>query len=181
MASGRDASRPFASCSLSLLMLALVACKADIPDGVYACDRDQDCPSGFSCRAKEGSSGQYCFARDEASSSGTGGDGAGDGGDGGDGGSKAGRGGGGAGTAGASGNAGGAGDSGSGGSAGSAGEGGTGGRDMPAAVPATRTGFSTLGQRRGAAGYVLYDDGFERGARLCTSDRKLCVTGGFSP
>lgn len=36
----------------------LVACKAKPPEGIFACDRDADCPSGQSCRADG-----YCYGK----------------------------------------------------------------------------------------------------------------------
>ena len=36
----------------------LAGCKADIPDGIYACDEHEDCPSGFEC-VPEGDGGSY--------------------------------------------------------------------------------------------------------------------------
>ena len=177
----RDAYRLIARTGCGLWLLALGACKADIPDGVYACDSDADCPSGFSCRSDDDDSKLRCFASADQGESGKGGS-AGKGGSGGsDGGSGRGGGGGSAGDSGSGGKAGSSGSSGRGGSGGAAGDSGSGGLGMPDPVPPTRAGFSTLGQRRGIDGFVLYDDGFERGARLCTGDRKLCVTGGFSP
>ena len=164
------------TCAITLLAaLALLACKAEIPDGVYACTSSKDCPSGFSCGARGSDPERYCFAGDAAGDAGNGPDGGGDGGGGagrsGDGGSSAGKGG-----AGASGSG-----AGTGGDAGTSGEDGGAGNAMPEPVAPAPSGFSSVGQRRGADGFVLYDDGFERGERLCTTDRALCVTGGFSP
>lgn len=40
-------------------------------------------------------------------------------------------------------------------------------------------GFVTLGKERSGGGATVYDDGFLLGERACTSDGKLCATGGF--
>jgi len=166
--------RTSTSCAVACCaVIGLLACKADIPDGVYACDKSADCPSGYSCRAKAGAEQEYCYASDESESGGP------------DGGSQGGRDG--SGTGGGGGRSGAGGDSGDGGAGsgagrgGAAGDGGSGGSSMPEPVAPTRGSFSSAGERRGEGGFVLYDDGFEHGDRLCTTDRALCVTGGFSP
>jgi len=129
----------------------LAACKADIPDGVFACDADGDCPSGLVCRSEAADeSTRYCYA------SGTERDG---------------------GLAGAAGHTGRDGG-------GSAGEPAVdAGSDAgPATPPApSPIGFSTLRERRSGGGLTLYDDGFERGDRLCSTDGQWCMTGGFEP
>jgi hypothetical protein len=153
--------RTLACCALFALLTYLSACKADIPDGVYACDTSADCPAGYSCRAEDSAADGLCFA-DEGSASGDP-----------DAGGRSGSGAPSSGSGGRSGsNAGGSGGSNAGGS---------GGNFMPEPVAPTRASFSSGGERRGADGFVLYDDGFEHGERLCTTDRALCVTGGFSP
>jgi hypothetical protein len=48
-------------------------------------------------------------------------------------------------------------------------------------VPATVTGFSTLGEPRSGGGVTLSGDGFELGERRCTANGLFCVTGGFEP
>lgn len=50
-------------------------------------------------------------------------------------------------------------------------------------VPATVTGFSTLGEPRtdSAGDLTLSGDGFEHGERRCTANGLFCVTGGFGP
>jgi hypothetical protein len=50
-----------------------------------------------------------------------------------------------------------------------------------APVPPSTTGAATLGGRRTDGTITVYDDGFELGGRVCTDDRKYCVTGSFSP
>jgi hypothetical protein len=153
--------------------LGLLACKADIPDGVYTCKTRADCPAGFTCRADADGSELFCFAGEDGTSSRP------------DAGGVGGR----QPTSGAGGTDGGA-DSGSGGSSsgaggrggsGDAGDGGRSGSDMPEPVAPTHAAFSTVGERRGDADFVLHDDGFEHGERLCTQDRAMCVTGGFTP
>ena len=51
----------------------------------------------------------------------------------------------------------------------------------PAPVAPTATGFTSLGGVRSGGGLRLYDERFERGERRCTTDGRLCVTGGFEP
>ncbi len=148
----------------------LAGCKATVPEGVYACTRPADCPSGFGyCRQGDDGDGLYCYRSDGAGNrSGAGG--------------SAGRGG--TGDAGPGSDAGGAGGGGAGG-----GGGGDGGVPMagadggapPAPVAPTATGFSSLGGVRSGGGLRLYDERFERGERRCTADARLCVTGGFEP
>jgi len=139
----------------------LAACKADIPDAVFACNADSDCPSGFECRSEDADgNARYCYASGAEHDGGRS-DAAG----------QAGRdGGGGAGKP--------AVDAGF-----DAGVDRDGGPDAgPAAPPALGPiGFSTLRERRSGGGLTLYDDGFERGDRLCSSNGRLCVTGGFEP
>lgn len=48
-------------------------------------------------------------------------------------------------------------------------------------VPATVTGFTTLGEPRSGDGATVSGDGFEHGARRCTANELFCVTGGFEP
>jgi len=54
---------------IGLVAALLAACTADIPNGVLACDRDNDCPTGFSCH-----SDGLCYDEPE-SNAGTGGSG----------------------------------------------------------------------------------------------------------
>lgn len=61
----------------------------------------------------------------------------------------------------------------------SGGDGGDGG--MPEPQQPRIHGFSTLGEPRSGGGITLRDDGFETGARRCTANGSLCVTGGFVP
>jgi hypothetical protein len=151
------------------LVLALLACKADIPEGVYRCDSDEDCPHGFSCRADE-SGDPYCFS----GSSGNKPNDDRDGGTGDQGGRN-----GGSGSSGEPAGNGGAGSNAGAGGAGSAAR--DGGAPPAELVPPTALGFSSGGERRTGPGLVLYDDGFERGGRDCSADGVLCVTGGFAP
>lgn len=48
-------------------------------------------------------------------------------------------------------------------------------------VPTSSTGFGTLGGHRGGGTLTLYDDGFETGERLCTTNGLYCITGAFTP
>lgn len=128
----------------------LAACKADIPEGVFSCERDRDCPSGFFCRSEGDDDARYCYAGAAGSAAPK------------------------AGTGGAA-----KPDAGAGGAGRDAGA--DGGPPSGAGVPPTRGSFSSVGQRRSGDGLTIYDDGFESGERLCTSDARLCVTGGFQP
>jgi hypothetical protein len=147
----------------------LAGCKATIPEGVYACTRPSDCPSGFECRADD-SGALYCF-RPGGASAGSG-----------DLGGQGGRGGRGGAGGGAGSDAGGAAGAGRGGAPGDAGPP-VGGADAgpPQPVAPSTTGFSTLGGVRSGGGLRLYDERFEGGERRCTSDERMCVTGGFEP
>jgi hypothetical protein len=143
----------FANC----IALGLIACKADIPSGAFSCDVDSECPSGFVCRARTADSERLCFAEGEAP-------------DGGGIGAHA--------------------DSGAvhdgsmsdaGGDGGEThGDAGTGGATDPG-FEVRGAGFWSGGEARGGGRYAVHDDGFDRGERLCTAGRELCVTGGFSP
>jgi hypothetical protein len=144
--------------------LALLACKADTPEGAKRCGSDEDCRVGFSCRADD--SGEQRCASD---SSGTTPDDERDGG-----------------TSGAPSSTGGEpardGGAGSNAGAGGASSAGSDGGAPPAEVaPRTAPGFSSGGGRRSGPGLALYDDGFERSGRDCSEDGVLCVTGGFVP
>ena len=133
--------------------LGLCACKADIPDGRFACDDERGCPSGFICRADGEDPTLYCFASDGARDAGTGGDGELDGGPA---------------------------DGGGGANADAALDGGAAG-DGAHSVVLRGAGFWSGGEARGVDRYRLHDDGFDRGVPMCSADRKFCVTGGFSP
>jgi hypothetical protein len=137
------------------LLLCLSACKADIPDGVFACDVDRACPSGFTCSARGGDPKRYCFSSDGTS-------------DGDDSGIE-GR------------SDGGPADAGEGSNTDGAVDGGSADGGAAQSIEVRSAGFWSGGALRGADGYVLHDDGFDRGERLCTTGRELCVTGGFSP
>lgn len=140
----------------SCLVLGLLACKADIPDGAYVCANDDDCPHGFVCRARNAESELFCFA-DAA-------------------------------------DAGDRGDDMRGGAVHDAGatDGGNQGGDdasVDAGAPhagepgfeVRGAGFWSGGEVQSAGRYSVHDDGFDRGQRLCTAGRELCVTGGFTP
>jgi hypothetical protein len=146
----------------------LAGCSASIPEGIYACTRPSDCPSGFECREDDG--GGFCYR--------PGGANAGSGGSGGQGG-RGGRGGSGAGTGPDAGGVSGAGRGGAGGDAGTPMAGADAG--PPAPVAPRSTGFTSLGGVRSGGGLRLYDERFERGDRRCTADERFCVTGGFEP
>lgn len=135
------------------LVLGLGACKADIHEGVFACDRDDDCPSGFTCRARGTDPTRYCFSSDGADDGGAGVDGGGDGGP-----MDAGP------------------DLGT-----DASIDGGGGTHARASVSVRRAGFWSEGATLGAENYELHDHGFDRGVQMCTADHQLCVTGGFTP
>lgn len=135
----------------------LAACQPQIPDGVFVCERDGDCPDAFHCRARADQADEgtrYCFASDTAAGSASEPD---------------------------------AGQQGSvvvpGGPSGPGpGPGGPSGPGPGALlVPARAANFASLGEPRGGPGVVLRDDGFEFGARQCTADGAVCVTGGLSP
>ena len=138
---------------------ALGGCGAEIPDGVYACDLDNECPAGFSCRADESdpSRRKFCYAGKGPAPGGGGGDGG------------AGRGTGGRG-----------GRGGSDGGEPMPDAGPAGGSTAPRVLPSGGA-FTTVGARRSGDGIAVYDDGFELDGRRCTADGELCVTGGFSP
>jgi hypothetical protein len=150
-------------------MLALVACKADIPDGIYRCKDAHACPSGYSCRA-DGSGAKFCFAGSSEASAPDGGASESGGKDGGPGSHPRN-------------------DAGFERDASQPSEqrdGGPLGRDdggVPSEqqVRPTALEFSSLGERRSGPGLVLSGDGFERGAQQCSADGVLCVTGGFVP
>jgi hypothetical protein len=59
--------------------------------------------------------------------------------------------------------------------------GGADGGEMPEPQQPRVHGFSALGEPRSGSGISLRDDGFETGARRCTANGSLCVTGGFVP
>jgi hypothetical protein len=44
-------------CVALLLLSSLAACTAQYPEGVLACQRATDCPSGWTCRLT-----RYCYA-----------------------------------------------------------------------------------------------------------------------
>jgi hypothetical protein len=141
----------------SCIALGLIACKADIPSGAFSCDVDRDCPSGFVCRARSAHSERLCFAEGEAPDGGhIGAD-----------------------------FDGGAMHDGSvsnhvsdgGEMRGNAGT----GDATDTAFDVRGAGFWSAGDARSAGRYAVHDDGFDRGERLCTAGRELCVTGGFSP
>jgi hypothetical protein len=44
-------------------MVAVAGCKATLKDGVASCDVDNDCPTGFVCRAGPGEDTRYCFSK----------------------------------------------------------------------------------------------------------------------
>jgi hypothetical protein len=138
------------------IALGLIACKADIPDGVFACDMKHACPSGFVCRPRSTDSMRFCFSEDAAP------DGGGTGGE----------------TGNGSVHDGGATDDGGRGDAGL--DAGT-GTPTESGFTVQGAGFWSVGEQRNAGRYVVHDDGFDRGQRLCTADRELCMTGGFSP
>jgi hypothetical protein len=48
-------------------------------------------------------------------------------------------------------------------------------------VSPSSVGFLTLGVLRTGDGMRVYGDGFESGDRHCTADGQFCVTGGFQP
>jgi hypothetical protein len=48
-------------------------------------------------------------------------------------------------------------------------------------VPATVTGFSSLGEPRSGDGVTVSGEGFEVGERRCTANGLFCVAGGFEP
>ena len=138
--------------------LGLIACKADIPSGVFACAKDAECPSGFACRPRSTDSKRFCFTKDAAPDAGS--------------------------TGGETGNGsvhdGGATDEGGRGDAGLDRDAGT-GAPTESGFTVQGAGFWSVGEQHNAGRYVVHDDGFDRGQRLCTADRELCVTGGFSP
>ena len=136
----------------SCIAFGLLACKADIPDGAYRCNGYGDCPSGFVCRARSMDSKLFCFSEDAAPDGGS---------------ADSGR----------------AHDD----AAVDDGPGSDAGRDGGTAA-GTGAGFEVHGasfwtgsEPRNGGRYAVHDDGFDRGQRLCTADRELCVTGGFSP
>src|SRR5262245_61043616 len=45
--------------AVSLTLLWLAGCTATVPDGIYACEHDADCPPGLECRPDE-EEGSYC-------------------------------------------------------------------------------------------------------------------------
>ena len=154
---------------VALALLALVACKADIPDGIYRCKDAHECPSGYSCRG-DGSGAKYCFAGSaEANVPDSGASEAG-GKDGGPGSHPRG-------------------DAGAARDASQPSEQRDGGplehddAGVPSEqlVPPTALEFSSVGERRSGPGLVLSGDGFERGPQQCSADGVLCVTGGFVP
>lgn len=196
--------RPIRWILLAEAVVALASCRADIPDGVFECVHDNDCPTGFVCRSEgEDSTVKYCFGYGASEEAGITMSGA----DGGEGGAAGQSDGGGALGLGATGSDGGAGaiGGGSSGATGGAGprddggsradassEGGAAGPEADAGddgggaipvlpVPPTSTGLSTLGGRRRGGSLAVYDDGFEMGPRLCTGNGRYCVTGGFTP
>jgi hypothetical protein len=132
--------------------LGLSACKADIKGGVFACDTDRQCPSGFACSARGSDPKRYCYSSDGADAGGAGIDGAGDGGpiDGGP-------------------------DLGS-----DASIDGGGGTHARASASVRSAGFWSEAAALGAESYELHDQGFDRGVQMCTTDHDLCVTGGFT-
>jgi hypothetical protein len=135
----------------------LVGCKATIPEGVYSCETEDDCPSGFECRADDDAA-LYCFRRGGKPAAGSG-----------------------AGSDAADGGAAGAPNADGGGASG------TGGADagpdggMPPPVAPSTTGFSSLGGTRQGDGIRLYDERFEVLDRRCSEDGRYCATGGFEP
>jgi hypothetical protein len=141
----------------SCIALGLVACKADIPSGAFSCDVDSECPSGFVCRARSANSERLCFAEGEAPDGGH---------------------------IGADFDGGATRDSSVSNSGSDGGEtradAGTDGTIDPA-FEVRGAGFWSGGDARSAGRYAVHDEGFDRGERLCTTDRDLCVTGGFSP
>jgi hypothetical protein len=166
VASGRAPFRLIAwrATWVAISALALFACKADIPDGIYSCKAESDCPDGFSCRHEPSGTKSYCYARagdgnqhDAAPNEAIGSDG-------------------GLRDAGSDQR-----DAGSDQRDGGSQISGDGGAPPAAQTPPTSAGFSSLGERRSGPGLVLYGDGFERVARGCSADGALCVTGGFVP
>ena len=136
--------RTWTTAACTALCAWLAGCSASIPEGVYACASETDCPADFVCSRGEDDDRDYCYRSAQAQA--------------------------------------GSGDGGRGGAAGDAGMP-VAGADAgpPAPVAPTATGFTSLGGVRSGGGLRLYDERFERGERRCTTDGRLCVTGGFEP
>ena len=178
-----------APAATALALLALVACKPTVPNGVLSCTNKADCPSEYVCLQDEPSR-RHCYrsgtsldagkmpGSDDAAtdsgaggkSSGSGGRGAGGSGGGGSGGSGGGSGGnggggsGGHGGGGSGGGGGGGGHGGSGGKSGGGGSGGDGGTSRPECSPSCRPGTTCVDQ----------DD---CGSRQCSGSCQLSDTG----
>lgn len=48
-------------------LLALAGCKAQIPSGIFGCEDDAQCPTGFVCERQGDDSKRYCFHRNSGS------------------------------------------------------------------------------------------------------------------
>ena len=103
--------RTWTRAACTALCAWLAGCSASIPEGVYACASETDCPADFVCSRGEDDDRDYCYRSAQAQA------GSGDG-----------------------------------------------GRGV-----------------RSGGGLRLYDERFARGERRCTTDGRLCVTGGFEP